>query len=100
MWGFYLQISAQDLDSVLVDEEGRQQSGSVPFGKLPPQVSDRFRERLADVIPPFFLNLVDRAPTSAIQAIYSVLVPAYARQRVCLVGEPARSSRRSLAAAC
>jgi 2-polyprenyl-6-methoxyphenol hydroxylase-like FAD-dependent oxidoreductase len=87
MWGFYLQISAPDLDSVLVDDEGRQHSGAVPFGKVLPQVSDRFRERLDEEIPPYFLNLVDRAPISAIQAIHSVHVPVYARQRVCLVGD-------------
>jgi 2-polyprenyl-6-methoxyphenol hydroxylase-like FAD-dependent oxidoreductase len=87
MWGFYLQAPAPELDSVLVDGDDRQQKGSVPFGKVHRQVSGRFRSRLADVIPPYFLDLIDRSSGTSIQAIYSVQVPVYARQRVCLVGD-------------
>jgi 2-polyprenyl-6-methoxyphenol hydroxylase-like FAD-dependent oxidoreductase len=87
MWGFYLQVPAAHLDSVLVDGDDRQRKGSVPFGKVPALVSERFRERLAGAIPPYFLDLIDRSPGTSIQAIYSVQVPVYARQRVCLVGD-------------
>lgn len=87
MWGYYLQVPAASLDSVLVDEEGRRTSGSVPFGRIPPSVSERFTSRLAEALPPYFLGLIERTASTSIQAIYSVQVPAYARDGLCLVGD-------------
>jgi 2,6-dihydroxypyridine 3-monooxygenase len=84
MWGYYLQVPAASLSSVLVDEEGRRQSGSVPFGRIPPAVSEPFRAPLAERLPPYFLGLIDRTASTSIQAIYSVEVPVYARNGVCL----------------
>ncbi len=77
----------ESLDSVLVDEEGRRTSGSVPFGRIPPSVTEPFRAQLADLLPPYFLGLIDRTANTSIQAIYSVEVPVYARGQVCLVGD-------------
>jgi 2-polyprenyl-6-methoxyphenol hydroxylase-like FAD-dependent oxidoreductase len=36
MWGYYLQVPEGALSSVLVDDQERQQSSSVPFGKVHP----------------------------------------------------------------
>src|SRR3954470_12731973 len=38
MWGYYLQVPESALASVLVDDQERQHSGSVPFGKVHPEV--------------------------------------------------------------
>jgi hypothetical protein len=48
MWGYYLQVPPASLDSVLVDEEGRRTSGSVPFGRIPRSVTEPLRARLPD----------------------------------------------------
>jgi hypothetical protein len=34
MWAYYLQVPEGALSSVLVDDQERQQSSSVPFGKV------------------------------------------------------------------
>jgi 2-polyprenyl-6-methoxyphenol hydroxylase-like FAD-dependent oxidoreductase len=86
-WGYYLQVPASELDSLLVDDRGQAQTGSIPFGRVPATVTQRFRERVADAIPPYFLDLIDRTDSTAVQAIYSLQVPAYVRGRVCLVGD-------------
>ncbi len=87
MWGYYLQIPESALSSVLVDDQERQQSGSVPFGKVHPQVKAGFQSRLADLLPPALFELVQQTANSSIQAIYSVAAPSYARDRICLVGD-------------
>jgi 2-polyprenyl-6-methoxyphenol hydroxylase-like FAD-dependent oxidoreductase len=87
MWGYYLQVPPASLDSVLVDEEGRRTSGSVPFGRIPPSVTEPLRARLAELLPPYFLDLIERSASTSIQAIFSVQVPVYARNGVCLVGD-------------
>jgi 2-polyprenyl-6-methoxyphenol hydroxylase-like FAD-dependent oxidoreductase len=86
-WGYYLQVPASEVDLMLVDDRGQAQIGSIPFGRVPATVTQGFRKRLADAIPPYFLDLIDRTGNTAVQAIYSVLVPAYVRGRLCLVGD-------------
>jgi 2-polyprenyl-6-methoxyphenol hydroxylase-like FAD-dependent oxidoreductase len=86
VWGYYLQVPEDALPSVLVDDQERQQSNSVPFGKVHPQVRAGFESRLADLLPPVLFELVQQSK-SAIQAIYSVTPRSYTRDRLCLVGD-------------
>lgn len=86
-WGYYLQVPQGALSSVLVDDQERQQSSSVPFGKVHPQVRAGFESRLADLLPPVLFEVVQQSANSAIQAIYSVAPRSYARDRLCLVGD-------------
>src|SRR5580693_1913925 len=51
MWGYYLQVPEGALSSVLVDDQEQQQSSSVPFGKVHPEVKAAFESRLADLLP-------------------------------------------------
>ena len=87
VWGYYLQVPEGALSSVLVDDQERQQSGSVPFGKVHPQVKAGLESRLADLLPPVLFKLVQQSGNSAINAIYSVVPRSYARDRICLAGE-------------
>jgi 2-polyprenyl-6-methoxyphenol hydroxylase-like FAD-dependent oxidoreductase len=87
MWGYYLQVPESDLPSVLIDDQERQQSSSVPFGKVHPGVKAAFQSRLADLLPPLLFELVQQSGNSSIQAIYSVVTRSYARDRLCLVGD-------------
>ena len=74
-WGYNLQVPEDALSSVLVDDQERQQSSSVPFGKVHPQVRAGFESRLADLLPPVLFEVVQQSANSAIQAIYSVAAP-------------------------
>jgi 2-polyprenyl-6-methoxyphenol hydroxylase-like FAD-dependent oxidoreductase len=87
IWGYYLQVSEGALSSVLVDDQERQLSSSVPFGKVHPQVRAGLESRLADVLPSVLFQLVQQSRNSAINAIYSVVPRSYARDRICLVGD-------------
>jgi 2-polyprenyl-6-methoxyphenol hydroxylase-like FAD-dependent oxidoreductase len=87
MWGYYLQVPENELASVLVDDQERQQSGSVPFGKVHPGVKAAFESRLAELLPASLFELVRQSDHSSIQAIYSFVSRGYARDRLCLVGD-------------
>jgi 2-polyprenyl-6-methoxyphenol hydroxylase-like FAD-dependent oxidoreductase len=87
MWGYYLQVPESTLASVLVDDQERQQSGSVPFGKVHPEVRAALESRLAGLLPAPLFELVQQSGNSSIQAIYSYMAPSYARDRLCLVGD-------------
>jgi 2-polyprenyl-6-methoxyphenol hydroxylase-like FAD-dependent oxidoreductase len=86
-WVFFVQVAAEDLDGLLLDADGRQQSGSVAFGKVRPEVSDEFRQKVATALPPAVLEIIDASPAYSIQAIYSTILPTYHRNRVCVVGD-------------
>jgi 2-polyprenyl-6-methoxyphenol hydroxylase-like FAD-dependent oxidoreductase len=87
MWGYYLQVRQSALASVLVDDQERQQSGSVPFGKVHPEVRAALESRLAGLLPSSLFELVRQSGNSSIQAIYSYAARSYARDRVCLAGD-------------
>ena len=87
MWGYYLQVPESALASVLVDDQERQQSGSVPFGKVHPEVRVALESRLAGLLPAPLFELVQQSGNSSIQAIYSFTARSYARDRLCLVGD-------------
>jgi 2-polyprenyl-6-methoxyphenol hydroxylase-like FAD-dependent oxidoreductase len=87
MWGYYLQVPECRLSSVLVDDQERQQSSSVPFGKVHPEVKAGLESHLADLLPSWLFELVLHCRNSSIQAVYSVAASSYARDRVCLVGD-------------
>jgi len=87
MWGYYLQVPEGALSSVLVDDQERQQSSSVPFGKVHLEVKAGLESRLADLLPPLLFELVHQCGNSSIQAVYSVVARSYARDRVCLAGD-------------
>jgi 2-polyprenyl-6-methoxyphenol hydroxylase-like FAD-dependent oxidoreductase len=87
VWGYYLQVPDGALSSVLVDDQEQQQSASVPFGKVHPQVRSGLESRLAALLPPVLFKLVQQSGNSAINAIYSVVPRSYARDRICLIGD-------------
>lgn len=87
MWGYYLQVPEDSLASVLVDDQERRQSGSVPVGKVHPDVRDALESRLAELLPPRLFELVRRCGNSSVQAVYSMAARGYVRDRVCLVGD-------------
>jgi 2-polyprenyl-6-methoxyphenol hydroxylase-like FAD-dependent oxidoreductase len=87
MWGYYLQVPEGSLSSVLVDDQEREQSSSVPFGKVHPEVKVQFESRLENLLPAGLFDLVRQTANSSIQAIYSVVPNRYVTDRVCLVGD-------------
>jgi 2-polyprenyl-6-methoxyphenol hydroxylase-like FAD-dependent oxidoreductase len=86
-WGCHLAVPEGALSSVLVDDQERQQSSSVPFGRVHPQVRADFEARLADLLPPLLFELVQRCANPSVHALYSVVPRSYARDRLCLVGD-------------
>lgn len=104
MWGYYVRVTADDLGSVLTDAQGLRHAGSVPSGHVRADVSEVFKERLAGLIPRYFLDLIQRTVRTSSQAVYSAQAPAYAHGRLDFVGDagtvsPERFSRLTAAAA-
>jgi 2-polyprenyl-6-methoxyphenol hydroxylase-like FAD-dependent oxidoreductase len=52
-----------------------------------PDVSQDFHKRLAALIPPQYLDLIDRTTRTSIQAVFSAQAPGYTRGRRCVIGD-------------
>jgi 2-polyprenyl-6-methoxyphenol hydroxylase-like FAD-dependent oxidoreductase len=86
-WGCHLAVPEGALSSVLIDDQERQRSSSVPFGRVHPQVRAAFEARLADLLPPLLFELVQQCANPSVHALYSIVPRSYARDRLCLVGD-------------
>jgi 2-polyprenyl-6-methoxyphenol hydroxylase-like FAD-dependent oxidoreductase len=87
MWGYYLPAPADALGELLTDARGQRHAGSVALGQVRPDVGQDFHKRLAALIPPQYLDLIDRTTRTSIQAVFSAQAPGYARGRLCVIGD-------------
>src|SRR5215467_13622245 len=67
VWGYYLQVPEGALFSVLVDDQERQQSSAVPFGRMRPQVKAGLEGRLAGLRAPVLFDRGQQSGSAAIQ---------------------------------
>lgn len=87
-WGVYLQVPEADLPGLLTDASGNTGFGSVAFGEVPAERIDRLRRFLAPRVPPYFAGIVTSQHNRyALQAMFTVDLPAYRRGRLCLAGD-------------
>ena len=98
-WGYYLQVPESTLASVLVDDQERQQSSSVPFGKVHPQVRAGFESRLAGLLPRCCSSWCSRAATARSMPCTPLCPAAMPAIAFAWSATPVRCSPRSRAAA-
>lgn len=87
----------EGLDDVLLDVDGVQREGSLPPGKLRPEVRERQNEYAAERLPDPFVRLVENVPDLSVQCIYDLKVPRMVVNRVLLMGDGAFFVRPHLA---
>ncbi|GAA0192599.1 FAD-dependent monooxygenase [Streptomyces cellulosae] len=81
------------LTATLTDRTGTQRSLTVPAGMVPDASVRRMREAAAEMMPPFFAELVSRAPEPYVEQVVDVTVPRMVVGRICLIGDAAFTSR-------
>jgi 2-polyprenyl-6-methoxyphenol hydroxylase-like FAD-dependent oxidoreductase len=86
-WACYLAVPANDLPAFLVDVDGFQHTHSIPPGRMSPDQESRLKRLAVQQLPPYFGDIVARSGDTFAQPIYTVEVPQYASNRMCLVGD-------------
>lgn len=87
-----------ELDSLLLDRDGRQREGSLPPGALRPEVRERQHEIAEESLPEPFERYVKSLDDLFIQCIFDLKVPRMAFDRICLLGDAAFFVRPHMAA--
>lgn len=86
------------LDELLLDRDDRQREGSLPPGKLRPEVRERQNRVAEETLPDPLTRYVRGLDDLYIQCIYDLKVPRMVFDRVCLLGDGAFFVRPHMAA--
>lgn len=95
---WYENIEGDRLEDVLTDVDGRQREGSLPPGKLRPEIRDRQNRIAEEAFPEPFARYVESLEDLFIQCIYDLKVPRMVLDRTCILGDGAFFVRPHMAA--
>jgi 2-polyprenyl-6-methoxyphenol hydroxylase-like FAD-dependent oxidoreductase len=86
-WACYVPVAEEDLPEFLTDRDGRRHESSLPPGAMRLEEEARLKGLMGQHLPPYFAQIVAGSADTFAQPIYTVTVPAYAKQRCCLLGD-------------
>ena len=88
-WAAYLPVPAHKLAPLMVDNNGRQRSGTIPAGLFPLAAENRFKQLMREQLPELFADIVAASKDTQFQPIRTTQVPSHYARRMCLVGDAA-----------
>jgi 2-polyprenyl-6-methoxyphenol hydroxylase-like FAD-dependent oxidoreductase len=86
-WAAYIPISDEELAEFMIDREGVRRSGSLPPGSIRPEEEMRLKQLMTDNLPGYYAEIVSKSEHTYAQLIYTIDLPAYGRDRICLIGD-------------
>jgi len=95
---WYRNASAEELDALLLDNNGERRYVSVPPGLVNAQAIEEMREAARAELAPQLSEVVVNIPEPFIQVVYDINVPQMAFGRVCIIGDAAFAARPHAAA--
>lgn len=90
--------AGEQLDDLLLDNDGRQREGSLPPGKLRTEIRERQNRVAEETLPDPFTRYVETLDDLYIQCIFDLKVPQVVFDRICLLGDGAFFVRPHMAA--
>lgn len=97
-WVWYVPFEGEALDDLLLDNEGRQRTHSLPPGLMRETVRQQQIETAEEILPPQLEWLVKQTDEPFVQCIYDLTVPQMVFDRVCVLGDAAFFIRPHMAA--
>jgi 2-polyprenyl-6-methoxyphenol hydroxylase-like FAD-dependent oxidoreductase len=98
-WVWYYPFDqGEELDRLLLDNEGRQRSHSLPPGLMREEVRQEQMDIAEDVLPGQMQWLVEATPEPFVQCIYDLAIPQMVFDRTCIIGDAAFFIRPHMAA--
>ena len=86
-WAAYIAVYETDLSEIMLDKDGRLREGTLPPGQMSEATENRLKGFLAQHIPEYYADVVNRTKDSYIQVIYTLDLDAYYKDRICLIGD-------------
>ena len=86
-WAAYVPVADEELPEFLIDRKGVSRTGSLPPGSIRSGEERRLKQLMTDNLPRYYAEIVSKTEHTYAQLIYTVDLPAYARDRICLIGD-------------
>lgn len=86
-WGAFIPVNDDELPEFMVDREGIHRTGSLPPGSIRTETEERLKQLMAANLPGHYAEIVAKSENTQVQIIYTADVHAYARDRICLLGD-------------
>jgi 2-polyprenyl-6-methoxyphenol hydroxylase-like FAD-dependent oxidoreductase len=86
-WASYIPISEAELAEFMVDRHGRFHDGTLPPGFMRLSEENRLKALVAENLPAYFAEIIAKTENTYVQLIYTSDLPAYYRDRFCLIGD-------------
>mgnify|MGYP001815384075 CR=1 FL=1 len=86
-WACYIPLADDDVESFMVDRDGRPHEGSIPPGAMRPVEEARLKAHMAANLPGWYAEMVQRTEDTFVQLIYTTRLSSYAAGRMCLIGD-------------
>ena len=92
-WTFYENRQGLPLNELLIDNEGKQHTRSLPAGSLSAQHIQYLHDVAKQVLPPSVLQYIIQTPQPFINAIFDCYTPSYDHTHLIFVGDAATTLR-------
>ena len=86
-WAAYIPVANEELLEFMIDREGVSRTGSLPPGSIRREEERRLKQLMTDNLPRYYAEIVSKTKHTYAQLIYTADLPAYARDRICLIGD-------------
>lgn len=92
-WTLYENRQGLPLNELLIDNQGKQHTRSLPAGSLTEQHIQHLHDIAKDVLPPSVLHYIVRTSQPFIHAIFDCCTPSYLHDHIIFVGDAAATLR-------
>lgn len=86
-WAAYIPLPAADVTDFMVDRDGGAQVGALAPGRMRFEEEQRLKNLMADNLPGYYADMVNRTRDTFVQLIYTTRVPRYHEGRMALIGD-------------
>lgn len=86
-WASYIPLPEEALAAFMVDRDGHFHDGTLPPGFMRLTEEERLKGLAAENLPGYYAEIIDKTTNTYVQLIYTSDLPAYYRDRFCLIGD-------------
>jgi 2-polyprenyl-6-methoxyphenol hydroxylase-like FAD-dependent oxidoreductase len=86
-WACYFPLAQADLAEFMIDNKGQPRVGTIPAGAMREAQDQALKAMIAEELPSFYAGVVAKSENNQIQQIYTTDLEAYAKGRMCLMGD-------------
>ena len=86
-WAAYIPVTEEEVPEFMIDRQGVRRTGSLPPGTIRPEAEKRLKQLMQANLPGYYADIVSKTEHTYAQLIYTVDLPAYALDRLCLIGD-------------